>query len=265
VCTAPAVISRSHTATSRGFSSLLLTSSTHGIDRRAPNVPAGGFESFEKRVAVGQKALNEAWQLRPGDARTAEFLLDIEKSVGDGDRATMELWFDRTMKADGNYVGACRTKLDWLDPKWHGTAEEMLAFGRACAATKNWRAGITLLAAEAHLRYANILGADQPKYLRSPEVWSEIKSVYDEYLKHYPSDNVARSEYAAIGYIGGHWSEAHSQFQILGDQLTTWPYLPKFPLASLKAMRDRTAQVVAGRLRSKVGAPAGKGDRPAKP
>ena len=57
----------------------------------------------------------------------------------------MELWFDRAMKADGDDRYACLTKLDWLDPKWHGTAEEMLAFGRACRDTKNWRTGITLL------------------------------------------------------------------------------------------------------------------------
>ncbi len=226
----------------------------------APNVPAGGFEAFEKRLRIAQKALNEAWRLRP-DARTAGYLLDIEKTAGGGDRANMELWFDRAMTADGNHLDACRSKLDWLDPKWHGTAEEMLAFGRACAATKNWRAGITLLAAETHNRYANMLGADQPKYLHSPEVWSEIKSVYDEYLKHYPADNVARSQYATLGYIGGHWREAHAQFQILGDQLTTWPHFPNMPLEAMKKIRDRTAEVVARRPSD----PASKGNGPAKP
>ena len=44
--------------------------------------------------------------------------------------------------------------MDWLDPKWHGSVEEMLAFGRACAATKNWQADITLVAVDAHGRAA---------------------------------------------------------------------------------------------------------------
>jgi hypothetical protein len=34
--------------------------------------------------------------------------------------------------------------------------------------------------------------AERSKYLGSHDVWSEIKSVYDEYLKHYPTDNEAR-------------------------------------------------------------------------
>jgi hypothetical protein len=232
----------------------------------APQVPAGGFEAFEERVGEAEKAFNEAWRLRPDDARTAEHLLEIEKVIG-GDRATMELWFDRTMKADGNRATACWTKLDWLDPKWHGTAEEMLAFGRACRAMKNWRAGITLLVVDAHFRYSNLLGlgpAEWSKYLGSPEVWSEIQSVYDEYLTHYPADDVARSKYAALGYLAAHYPEAHAQFKALGDRLTTWPYFPNFPLESLKRMRDQTARIVAGPPRAED-VPGRKSDGTVKP
>jgi hypothetical protein len=169
-------------------------------------------------------------------------MLDIDKAVG-GDRATMELWFDRAMRADGDRYAACLTKLDWLDPKWHGTAEEMLAFGRACRATKNWRAGITLLVGDAHQRYASSLGpAGRSQYLGRPEVWSEIKAVYDEYLVHHPNNDVARSKYAALAYLGGHHYEAYIQFKVLGDRLTTWPSFPNFPLESLKRMRADAAR-----------------------
>jgi hypothetical protein len=225
----------------------------------APNVPAGGFDAFEKRLDLAQKALNEAWRLRPDDARTAGYLLDIDKAIG-GDRAAMELWFDRAMKADGDTYSACFTKLDWLDPKWHGTAEEMLAFGRACRATKNWWAGITLLAADAHLRYGTRLDpAERSKYFGSPEVWSEIKSVYDEYLEHRPYNDVARSKYAVLGYLAAQYPEAHAQFQALGDRLTAWPAFPYFPLETMKGMRDKTARIVAGKPRAGA-APAPKSD-----
>jgi hypothetical protein len=214
----------------------------------APLVPAGGFEALEKRLVVAQKALDEAWQLRPDDARTAVDLLDIEKTVG-GDRATMELWFDRAMKADGDRYGACFTKLDWLDPKWHGSVEEMLAFGRACRATKNWRAGITLLAVEAHFHHAITLEQEERvKYLGSPAVWSEIKSVFDEYLKHHPTSDVARSKYAAIAVLASKYPAAHAQFQALGDRLTTWSAFPSIPLEELKRFRDNAARITAEKL-----------------
>ena len=217
----------------------------------APDVPAGGFELLERRLTVARKALEEAWKLRPDDARTASGLLEIERSIG-GDRANMELWFEQAMKADGDDRDACWSKLEWLDPKWHGTAEEMVAFGRQCRDTKNWRAGITLLCADAHYRHSVMLdNEERRKYLASPEVWSDIKSVYDEYIKHYPMDYTARSKYAALAYSSRHFPEAHALFEALGDNLTSWPDFPYTPLEGLKIYRQYTAKVVAQRAAAK--------------
>src|SRR3954454_7590337 len=106
------------------------------------------------------------------------------------------------MQSDGDDKFACQSKLDWLDPKWHGGSDcaEMPASAQACAATKNWRSGITLLAADAHLRRFHYLPdhAAKIRYMSRPEVWEEIRSVYDEYLKHYPDDDFARSQYAVL-------------------------------------------------------------------
>lgn len=227
----------------------------------APGIPAGGAEAFHKRLSVARKAFSEAWSLRQDDARTATFLLDIEKGIGGGDRAAMELWFDRAMKADGDNVNACLTKLDWLDPKWYGDdqGKEMMAFGNACRATKNWRAKITLLAADAHLRYSGKLAPkDRRDYMTKPDVWAEIRDVYDEYLEHFPDDDVARSKYAALCYIAGRYPESHVQFKILGDRLTTWPIFPNYTLPMLKQIRDHVAQSVEGK--PAAGAPSQKGD-----
>ena len=211
----------------------------------APAVPAGGFETLEECLAEARKAYEESWNLRPDHAWTATALLDIDKAIG-GDRATMELWFDRAMKADADRYGACFTKLDWLDPKWHGTAEEMVAFGRACRDTNNWQAGIILLAADAHHRLSTQISKDRKrKYLGSPETWGDIKAVYDEYLKHFPDNNVARSKYAAFAYMAGKMTEADAQFQILGDRLTTWGDFPFYPMFEMTRMRDKAAQSVA--------------------
>ena len=215
----------------------------------AVNVPAGGFETLEKRVSQAQKAFTEAWRLHPDDAVIAGYFVMMETTVG-GDRATMELWFDRAMKADGDARSVCATKLQWLDPKWHGSVEEMLAFGEACRATKNWWAGITLLAADAHFhKAARLGGAEMVKYLNTPEVWTEIKLVYDEYLSHRPHADVERSKYATLCYLGRHYLEAQAQFDVLGDRLTVWPASPNYPLSYLKEIRDKVAKIVASRPR----------------
>ncbi len=144
----------------------------------------------------------------PTDERqetAVHILLNIDKAIG-GDRPTMELWFNRAMKANGDQDSSCFTKLDWLDPKWYGTPEEMVAFGRACRDTKNWYAGITLLVADAHNRFTNHMSPEDRKtYLSRADVWADIQSVFDEYLKHHPSNDVVRSKYASMGYMAGHY------------------------------------------------------------
>jgi hypothetical protein len=170
-------------------------------------------------------------------------MLEIEKGIG-GDRATMELWFDRAMKADGDDRTACFSKLDWLDPKWHGSEEEMLAFGRACRDTKNWRTGITLLVADAHRRIACRLGGKQVEYMSLPTVWADIQPVYDEYLKHHPNDDVARSKFATFCYLGRHYREAQAQYVALGDRLTPWSEMPYVPFEDMKRNRSRTAEIL---------------------
>ncbi len=179
-------------------------------------------------------------------------MLIVEKGIGQGDREKMETWFDRAMKADGNSHQACLQKLDWLDPKWYGggSFDEMLAFGKACAATKNWHNGITLLAADAHFRvWQRLPQGERVKYMRSPEVWNEVRSVYDEYFKHYPDDDVQRSKFAMICYLGAHYPIAHAQFQTLGDRLTTWQGPPQMPLERLKRAREHTENIIAKQVK----------------
>jgi hypothetical protein len=209
----------------------------------APAVPAGGFDSLEKRLAIAREAFEDAWELEPGLGEVARGLMEIDKAVG-GDRATMELWFERALKANGDDRTACWSKLDWLDPKWHGSVEEMLAFGRACRDTRNSRTGITLLAADAHWRIAGMGAKIDNKYLALPEVWADIQSVYDEYLKHTPVDDIARSKFATFCYLSGHFRQAEVQYVALGDRLTQWSEFPYVPYIQLKQNRAHNAKLV---------------------
>ncbi len=209
------------------------------------------FQTFASRVQEARTALEAAWKLNHDQPKVAAFLLDIEKSIGNGDREVMETWFERAMTTDGDDEGACSTKLDWLDPKWHGgdSFDEMLAFGEACRATGNWRAGITLLDGDAHFAYWSHLPVEERvRYVRRPEVWSHLRSIYDEYLKHFPHDDTRRSKYAYFCFAGSFHHEAHAQFQALGDRLTTWTKFPNVPLVALKSIRGFTARVVSGEI-----------------
>jgi hypothetical protein len=143
----------------------------------ADTVTDDGWQKFRERLTAARQALEDSWAAQPGVFQTANLMFDVETGIG-GDRASMEKWFTRAMEADGNNQPACSAKLNWLDPKWHGSVEEMLAFGRECRDTKNWRTGITLLLADAHVRASRYVPQEpNTRYMMAKDVVDDIRGV----------------------------------------------------------------------------------------
>ncbi len=206
----------------------------------ANTVAEEGWKKFRERLEEAREAIERSWALKPNDPRTATLMLMVEKGIG-GDRDEMEKWFERAMKADGDFKLACVAKLDWLDPKWHGSLKDMLAFGRACRDTGNWRAGITLLLPDAHFRAGQHLSKEErTKYYHSEEVRHDLQTAYDEYLRHYPDYYVDRSRYAALCYTCGLLLESDRQFKLLGNFVVGSPH---YPLDWMKQVRAYVASV----------------------
>jgi hypothetical protein len=210
----------------------------------ADKVTEEGWQKFKERMTECRKTLEQAWALSPGDGQVATLMLDVEKGIG-GKREDMEMWFERAMKANGNNRKACELKMDWLEPKWYGSEEDLLEFGRECRATKNWRAGITLLAVDPHRRISERIADPKMRrdYWKKEEIWKDIRDVYDEYLLHYPTDWVARSRYAAYCGLCNHWAECLEQYQIIGDNIV---YSQNFPEAWVKQTKEFAAKKVKG-------------------
>jgi hypothetical protein len=210
----------------------------------ASTVTKEGWEKFEERLTDARKVLEEAWEAaKPGESRAAALMLWVEIGIGE-DRDDMEKWFERAMKASGgNNIQACKAKLEWLAPKWHGSPEEVLAFGQQCRDTKNWRAGITLLIADAHLAVAEVLPPkERAAYYRAQSFYNDIYKVYEEYLQHYPFAYQERSTYAALCTLAGYYDTAHKQFEALGDNV--W-YSQRFPKEWMDEARASAAKVAA--------------------
>ena len=194
-------------------------------------------------------------------------MLEVEKAIGGGDREAMETWFERAMKANGNDRDACWSKLDWLDPKWYGgdSWDAMLAFGKACRATEE------------------LAGRDHPARRRRPpplfqrlrpERAGEVPEKAGGLVRHstglrrvpeaFPQRRRRAEQVRRVLLHLARYPEAHAQFQILGDRLTTWSTFPFYPIESLKRMREDAARFVAGKPREDADT-AAKGDNPGKP
>ena len=158
-------------------------------------------------------------------------MLSVELGQGKG-RTHLEEWFRRAMKADPGNYSACSSKLYYLEPKWYGSEEEMLAFGGECLATENWNARLPFVLINA--QFAGPLPADQEgkidlksgkyseqskvEYYQRPGVWEDVKAVYEPYLKQFPKAVNDRSMFAKLACWCGRWDEARRQFLILGEK-----------------------------------------------
>jgi hypothetical protein len=203
-----------------------------------------GWRQFAERAAEARKALEDACDLDPTDSQSAAAMITVEMAIGEGNRGEMEKWFWRAMEADNDNLDACNRKLLWLEPKWHGSEDDVLDFAHACSGTKNWRSGIPLILAESHRRMADYLPINKRvDYYNEPEAWADIRGVYVDYLKNDPENQVARSEYAAFCYLCSQYKEAHAQFQKLGDQMTPGT---RFSAKTLAEMKLATAEKVLG-------------------
>lgn len=175
----------------------------------------GGRLFFERLVAA-QGAFEKAWQLDPTLEEVPLGMLTVELGQGQG-RERMELWFQRGMALNPTNAAPCRSKMYYLEPKWHGSVEAMLAFGRECVASEKWGGQVPLMLASAHETLAGYLRPlERAAYWRRPEVWPDVKAAYERYFKLNPDAAIRwRHNYARYAYWCEQWEELNKQLGLL--------------------------------------------------
>lgn len=191
----------------------------------ADQVTPEGWRVLQARTIEARALLEKAWTLDPSDIEIAHLQLDCEVHDTHG-RAAMEQWFTAANHLDPDDARPYVSKLNWLEPKWHGSHEEMLKFGRECAATGRWSGLVPMVLVDAHwavgmyFRGEYYSAPHREYFANSPEIWAEIKPVYDRYLQEPDASNYHKTRYAVIAAYSGKWKEANALFtSLLPDRL----------------------------------------------
>lgn len=183
----------------------------------ADKVTEAGHAAFEQRLREADEALLRAWDLNPRDGRIPRLAMRVELGLGRG-RKELETWFDRAMTLDPSDREACDAKMYYLEPKWHGTPAEMIAFGRQCVAREEWGGRVPLVLVNAHERLARYLPADDRSgYWRRPGVWEDLKAGYDAYFARNPGARKRSGPYARHAFWCGRWDEFLEQVELLRE------------------------------------------------
>jgi hypothetical protein len=206
----------------------------------AKDVPPEGWRLMKERLKVADAALSEAWKLDPSDPRAATIMITV-KLGEESDPSEYFKWFDRAMEADPDNYDACYRAMYYLDPKWFGSPDELLRFAGVCRQTRNYRARLPLLVAEAHVDIARDTHPnDLSAYLSTPEPGRDIHDVFESYLALFPEDRMERTYYACLAALSHRWDDADRQFHILGDN--PWPDVFERYSASYENLREQAAR-----------------------
>jgi hypothetical protein len=174
----------------------------------ANTVTEEGGKTFTSDLAVAENALNRAWNLNPTDPRIPLQMMTVVLGQGK-DRDEMESWFERAMALNPSDYDICSKKLYYLEPKWYGSAGDMLDFGRECVQNTNWGGRVPLILVDAHYNICNEYTdeADRTNYWQQPDVWADIKSAYKRFFQLHPDDTSSIPYYAWYAYHAEDWDK----------------------------------------------------------
>lgn len=163
----------------------------------ADKVSASQFRQFHAFLEQAETHLTKCWDLDPTRPDGAELIVELSRGLGK-DRDEMEKWFRRAMEADPNRYLACAAKMQFLRPAWGGSQEDMIAFGRQCARTRNYESSIPTLLLDAYLTngYQSLASFQSEIPFLQPGAWADIREAFEPYLTKYPDDVFHRSWYS---------------------------------------------------------------------
>jgi tetratricopeptide (TPR) repeat protein len=184
-------------------------------DGFADSVTERGWRLFAERLDLAEEALTRAHELDPNDPAPPTEMISVMMGKGGG-RERMELWFRRAMAANPDNLDACEKKLFYLQPQWHGSLVDLLAFGQECRRGENWRGQIPFILCQAYESVAQ-RAPDRAEYYAQDQVWADVRSVNETYLSMYPDQRLVRARFMKLAAEAGKWDDVQRHGDVLGD------------------------------------------------
>lgn len=188
-------------------------------------VTAEGWRGFNEHLAKAKKCYGKACDLRPDLALPASRMISV--AMGESGAEEMRAWFDRAMSSMVDYQDAWRAMRWGLWPRWHGSHEALLAFGKMALDTGHFETdvpsqyywSVTDVQTDSELPPGQFLFGRE-------DIWPDMQRMYEGYLKASttkPQQDNWRSYYTVIAYLAGKYDLAAEQLKHLNWRLPPEP------------------------------------------
>jgi hypothetical protein len=187
----------------------------------AGTVTEQGWEGFGGYLKKARANLVAAWQLQPDQPMAAAEMIRVIMGGGGEEGDNAWVWFERAVSAQFDYNLAYGHMLYLLRPRWGGSHEAMLAFGKACVATRRFDTEVPWNL----LRACELIDEDVPDLLpilRRPDI-APLLVEYGRGTLESPAYAAQRtyrlSCYAIYAWAAGDYALAAQVLQRVGEKL----------------------------------------------
>ena len=180
-----------------------------------------GHKRFQERLGSAARSFARAWEMEPTRPISAARMVSV--SMGQADPFALRMWFERALSAQIDHPQAWRAYRQALTRRWLGSAEALLAIGKAAAATGRFDSEVPAqlrlvlddLAEDARLKRGST-------FYGRPEIWPLLNQTFAAYAaadRPDPERVRRRGDYARVAYLSGHYEIAREQIRASGGRL----------------------------------------------
>lgn len=162
----------------------------------ANSVGPAQWREFERHLQLARAALEQSCKLSPDEPDPAATLMTVE--LGSGGIEEMRQQFDTVLARRFDYIPAYDTLRQGLLPRWHGSEEAVLSFGRNCLATQRFDTGVPWQMLRAVYSIADDQD-DEGDYYAHRAPWKDLDAMFAGYLAH--GDPARRNYYLSTKLI----------------------------------------------------------------
>ncbi len=168
-----------------------------------------GAKGYREHMTKADKHLMKSHALHPASPIAAWGMMDVTMSDCNTE-GTLKDWFERSVKAQFDYMPAYGTFISALRPRWGGSHAKMLAYGLSCARSQRYD---TLVPNEFFLAMNGILDdtGDWEKLYVNPLVGPVLLEVSKGYVAapEFASQRESRKSYLVLNaWLAGYRDEA---------------------------------------------------------
>ncbi|MBI3464429.1 MAG: hypothetical protein HY000_15445, partial [Planctomycetes bacterium] len=196
----------------------------------AYTVTEQGWRDLDLRLRRSRKLLLDAWKLHPEFPEAATEMIKVTRAMPGAQQDTPRFWFEQAVKAEFDYLDAYK-ELRWsLRPRWGGSHEAMLQFGRECLATERFDTEVPWQFAIVLTEIAGEMEDDPRAIYRQPGVYEDFERLAAGYRKVQGSKErqlALDSQLGCVAWLAGRDEQARAIFDRLGNRVRA-EALPEF-------------------------------------